>query len=117
VTPPAAPASPLEGPATLVQILLPLYDPKGEPQPRALFRAVRDQLAERFGGLTTYTRAPAVGLWKEDGFSPPERDDIVIYEVMVAALDRAWWRDYRRSLETLFRQERIVVRSQAIALL
>ena len=97
----------------LVQILLPLYDNGGEAQPRELFGAVTSELTERFGGLTAFTRAPAEGLWKE-GDGAPQRDDVVVVEVMSEALDRAWWRDYRRSLEGRFRQEVVVVRAHPI---
>ena len=94
----------------LVQILLPLYDPDGERFPRDAYDDVARELTERFGGLTAYTRAPAAGLWKEGGET--QRDDIVVYEVMVDALDAAWWTAYRRELERRFRQEELVVRAQ-----
>jgi hypothetical protein len=100
----------------LIQILLPLYDNDGQPQPRALFDAVRAELTEQFGGLTAYTRAPAEGLW-EEGPAPVRRDEIVLLEVMVDSLDRPWWRRYRHSLEQRFRQEQVVVRAQQIELL
>jgi hypothetical protein len=100
----------------LIHILLPLKDNKGKPLGRKLFRAVADELTERFGGLTAHTRAPAEGLWKE-GSSETERDEIVIYEVMAEDLDETWWGKYRRRLEKRFRQERVIVRAQEIQLL
>src|SRR3954451_4627059 len=99
----------------LIQILLPLYDNAGEPLPPELFSDVRQELADRFGGLTTYSRAPAQGLWKDEGET--HHDDIVVFEVMAAELDAARWRDYRRTLETKFRQRELVIRAQDIALL
>ncbi|HEY8357368.1 MAG TPA: hypothetical protein VIL30_07875 [Ramlibacter sp.] len=96
----------------LVQILLPLQDNAGEPLPQALFAAVREELVDRFGGLTAYTRAPASGVWEDAG--EKQRDDIVVYEVMDDALDRGWWTRYRQELEHRFEQEEIVVRAQAI---
>ena len=39
------------------------------------------------------------------------RDELVLYEVMVESLDRAWWSGYRSELERRFRQERVVVRA------
>ena len=63
-----------------------------------------------FGGLTAYTRAPAEGVW-ESG-TTLKRDDIVVVEVMVDSLDRAWWGAYRRDLKRLFRQDQIVLRAQ-----
>ena len=100
----------------LVQVLLPLYDNDGQLLPRELHIRVRVELAERFGGLTAYTRAPAEGLWQE-GAAGTRRDDIVIYEVMTARLCVRWWRDYRGGLEARFKQEQVVVRAQQIRLL
>jgi hypothetical protein len=97
----------------LVQLLLPLKDPDGKPFPRSQYRKIREMLTERFGGLTAYTRAPAEGLW-DVGDDEVALDDIVIYEVMVADLDREWWRQYRVELEEAFDQEELVVRAQEI---
>ena len=96
----------------LVQLLLPLRDQYGKPFPRSSYRKIRDTLTERFGGLTAYTRAPAEGLW--DVGDEVAFDDIVIYEVMVPELDRAWWRQYRESLEREFEQDELVVRAEVI---
>jgi hypothetical protein len=94
----------------LIQLLLPLRDNAGEPFASAEFERVRRELAERFGGVTFYTRSPAVGIWKdEDG--EVDRDEIVIAEVMADGEDREWWRAYRRELERRFRQEEMIVRS------
>jgi hypothetical protein len=99
----------------LVQILLPLAAPDGTRLPQALFDAVRQELVDRFGGLTAYTRAPAKGLWEDGG--GVERDDIVVYEVMADRLDRPWWAGYRAELCARFRQQELVVRAQATELL
>jgi hypothetical protein len=96
----------------LVQLLLPLYDNAGAALPRALYDTVRQELVERFGGLTAYTRAPAKGLWSDGG--QVERDDIVVYEVMADALDRRWWADYRATLERRFAQQELTVRALAM---
>ena len=97
----------------LIQILLPIHDQRGKPFPRSFYREVRDELTERFGGLTAYSRAPAEGVW-DPGDDEPRHDDIVVYEVMVADLDRAWWGEYRAQIEQRFEQEELVVRAQAI---
>ena len=94
----------------LIQVLLPLYDNKGERLPIESYNEVRAKLTSTFGGLTAYTRAPAEGVW-ESG-ATLQHDDIVVVEVMVDSLDRRWWGAYRRDLEQLFRQEQIVVRAQ-----
>lgn len=94
----------------LVQILLPLST-DGAALPRELFAEVGQELTDRFGGLTAYTRAPATGLWQSPGGTTTE-DQVVVYEVMADRLDRAWWADYRRVLETRFQQQEVVIRAQ-----
>ena len=93
----------------LVQLLLPLYDNDGHPFPATLYARLRAELTERFGGLTAYSRAPAEGVWEDGG--ERERDDIVVYEVMVEQLDRAWWSKLRTELERRFSQEELIVRA------
>ena len=99
----------------LIQLLRPLYDNDGAVLPRTLFDGVREELSGRFGGLTAFTRAPAEGLWRDEGKA--QHDDIVIFEVMADSLDRDWWRAYRRELESRFRQEELVIRVQDIEIL
>ena len=87
----------------LVQLLLPRHD-----------AAISRELTERFGGVTAYARAPAKGEWKPGPGEAPVRDDIVVYEVMVEDLDRAWWARYRVQLEQRFAQDEIVIRAHLI---
>jgi hypothetical protein len=97
----------------LVQLLLPLCDKRGARFEASLYEGVERELTERFGGVTAYARAPAKGLWEK---RPGEttHDDIVVYEVMVDALDTSWWAAYRLQLEERFAQEELVVRAQVI---
>lgn len=97
----------------LVQLLLPLYDNSGARIPRPTFAGVRDELTQRFGGVTAFTRSPAQGAWVDPG-GDVERDDIVVCEVMVETLDTAWWRAYRSRLEVLFGQQELVIRASEI---
>ncbi len=99
----------------LVQILLPLADNAGRRFDGADYGRVRSELAERFGGITSFTRAPAEGVGKEGGHT--NHDDIVVFEVMVRDLDRTWWENYRAELERRFRQEAIVVRALKVEML
>ncbi len=99
----------------LIQILLPLKDNQGHPFPGEAYAKVRGELAERFGGITAFTRAPAEGVWKEG--SRTSRDDIVVFEIMASALDRPWWERYRADLERRFQQEAIVVRAIRVDML
>ncbi len=94
----------------LVQILLPVYDNEGHAFEANEYVRLRAELADRFGGVTAYTRAPARGVWRDDA-GETTRDDIVIFEVMTPDLDREWWTDFRKHLEERFRQESVIVRA------
>lgn len=100
----------------LVQILLPLYDNEGHAFDASAYVHLRTELADRFGGVTAYTRAPARGVWKDDA-GETTRDDIVIFEVMTHDLDRDWWTAFRKDLEARFRQESLIVRALTSTLL
>lgn len=97
----------------LVQMLLPAYKNDGTPMPRDCFDRSRDELIDRFGGLTAYSRAPASGMWQEDD-GQTVRDDVIVYEVMDEALDRHWWRTYRATLERRFEREEILIRAHQV---
>ena len=94
----------------LMQILLPLWDNHGHRLPRHLYEQVQRELTEKYNGLTAYTRAPAEGLWKPG--DRIKRESVVVYEVMVPALQKKWWKRYRKKLEQRFRQETVVIRAQ-----
>ena len=101
----------------LIELLLPLYDNHGHQIDRAHHRQVATELAERLGGLTAHTRAPATGLWKPSAAENTTHDDIVIYEVMTEGVDAGWWKTYRSQLEARFRQQRVVIRAITVDLL
>jgi hypothetical protein len=96
----------------LIQILLPTHHRDGSDVGTEPFARVRDELAERFGGVTAYTRSPATGLWKTG--TEVERDQVVMVEVVVEVFDRDWWARYRESLEDRFGQEEVHARALAI---
>ena len=93
----------------LVELFLPLKDNNGQRFDTALYEEVRRALTDRFGGMTSFGRTPAHGTFRDGG--SVVHDDIVVYEVMVEQLDRAWWSEYRAKLEKLFAQDEIVVRA------
>ena len=94
----------------LVQLLLPLYDNSGRRVPHERFAQLRDELTERYGGITAFLRSPAQGAWKEVN-GEVDLDEVVMCEVMVQTLDRTWWDGYRRMLEERFGQRELVVRA------
>lgn len=98
----------LTAPRHLVQWLLPLRDNLGATFPQALYAQVRAELTDAFGGVTAYPHTPAVGLW-EDG-DAVQRDELVLFEVLVDGFDRDWWTAYQAVLCRRFRQEAIQLR-------
>jgi len=100
----------------VVQVALPLTDSAGKALAQRLFRETRKELTERFGGIGVCTRTQL------DGPSRPisgksRRDNSVIYEVTSEHIDREWWSEYRRILETRFRHEPVRVRAGTMTLL
>jgi hypothetical protein len=100
----------------LIQILLPLYSSEGSVFPAELYTRIREALTGKFGGLTTYARSPATGLWKENE-AKTVRDDLVIYEVLAPAVDREWWGHYKAGLEKTFQQQEILIRAWEVEVL
>lgn len=98
----------------LVQILLPCTDNEAQPFPKEDFERVKQELGDRFEGVTAYLQAPAEGLWS-DGPSK-DRDDIVIFEVMTDSIDLEDWRRRRADLERQFRQDKVIIRYMQMAL-
>ena len=97
----------------LIQLLLPVYDNSGRRFPPAHHKAVKEELAACFGGLTAYTQAPAEGLWSDDR-GVQTRDDIIVYEVMTDAVDADWWKAFRERLEVQFEQREVLVRALSV---
>ncbi len=99
----------------LIQIFLPLYDSQGAMFPRKPFDTIKEELTEKFGGITIYQRAPAVGLWKENE-SKTVRDEIIIHEVMSENFNSLYWKKYKKELEETFNQDVIIIRVSDIQL-
>lgn len=97
----------------LIQLLLPMFHNDGKPVSGELLSAVHHELMERFGGLTVYSRAPAEGMWR-DAAAHKVQDELLLFEVMVADLDRTWWTEYQGKLERRFEQQEVLIRSFAI---
>jgi hypothetical protein len=99
----------------LVEVFVPLNRGDGSQVDRNEIDELVRRLADRFGGATAFSRAPADGLWKDD--SAMSHDRIVILEVMVDRVDRQWWTAFRKELEQDLQQEKLVVRSTLCELL
>jgi hypothetical protein len=103
------------GSSHLVQILLPKDTGGGQPISSKWFDAFLKELTDKFGGVTSFLRAPGQGLWQSGGAT--EKDRIAVVEVMVERIDPAFWRSLRETLERELSQEEIIIRAQEIVLL
>jgi hypothetical protein len=93
----------------LIQLLLPLYTNNGKAVSPSLFDQVQYELKEKFGGITSYVRSPAKGLWKESE-DKTVADDVVTFEVMLDEVDKKWWEKKRKDLELQFEQKELTIR-------
>lgn len=98
--------------AYLIQLLLPLRDNQGDPFPPGMHGRVKNELKEKFGGVTAYNRSAAEGQWKTD--QQEIHDELIVYEVMTPEVDSSWWTGYRSDLENRFKQEEVVIRALTI---
>ncbi len=100
----------------LIQILLPVYDNQQKAFPKEKYIQIQHELTEKFGGITSFMRSPAVGLWKENAQNTV-RDDIVIFEVMAEQIKTSWWQQYREKLCEVFVQQELIIRASEVQLL
>ena len=99
----------------LIQLLLPTTGATHS-EAAAPFVQTRRELADRFNGLTAYTRLPAKGWWTAaDGHT--EQDDVVMVEVVTDTFDRDWWRTYAATLARRFGQDSTHVRAIRVEML
>ncbi len=95
----------------LVQILLPM-SPQSD---KAKYQQLAQELTSRFGGVTSFIRAPAEGRWSTGATT--ELDDIAVIEVMTESVEREYWAGLRQRLEQAFDQDEIIIRCQSLDLL
>lgn len=99
-------------PSYLVQILLPKQTGSGKPVERKWFESLLEELTDKFGGATSFLRAPGEGLWQNG--SEIENDNIAVVEIMTGDLDLGYWASLRGRLERDLLQEVIVIRAEEI---
>lgn len=98
----------------IVNIYLPKLDKSGKPFPEKDYVWLRSELIGKFGGVTQYDQAPAVGYWKADAGTSVSQDEMIIYEVICDRLVKTYWNGLRKRLETAFDQELILIRAHPI---
>lgn len=96
----------------LIEILLPLSDNEGRRFSGTKFARIREELTERFGGVTAFTRSPAHGMSRAG--HQVVHDEIVVFEVMTDSLDYDWWTKYRNALTQEFAQDEILIRASTV---
>ncbi|MCV9943915.1 MULTISPECIES: hypothetical protein [Rhizobium] len=92
----------------LIQLFIPAA-PQAAIDIEDIIAMIQREMTERHGGATSYLNSPAKGFWSTS--EGTEEDTVIVIEVMVNSLDRAWWRQYRRKLEQLLGQEELLVRA------
>jgi hypothetical protein len=60
----------------LIQTLLPLMGDDGQPFAPEQYDRLAQELTEKFGGVTNFTRSPAEGRWKQG--QDTEHDEMVV---------------------------------------
>jgi hypothetical protein len=96
----------------LVQILLPKQTGNGNQVEQKWFDSLLKELTDRFGGATSFLRAPGEGVWQNG--HEVEQDNVAVIEVMTDDLDTAYWASLRGRLESDLSQEEIVIRAEEI---
>lgn len=100
----------------LIELFLPVYNQHGSPFPQKHYAAVRKKLQEKFGAVMSYSRIPVT-----DAGSTidrlPVRDQLIVFEIMAATLDTAYWSKYKTSLKKTFDREEILIRCTTISIL
>jgi len=97
-------------PSHLVQILLPKETGDGRSITKDWFDGFLKDLTDKFGGVTSFLRAPGEGLWQSGGGRA--KDSVAVVEVMVERIDSAFWGALRQKLERELAQKEIVIRAQ-----
>lgn len=98
----------------LIQIFVPQFIKKKRISKKIL-EALAFELSQSFGGATAYLRSPALGLWKKR--TKLDREQILVFEVMVTRLQRREWAKRRLAWQKMFRQEKLLIRSLEIDIL
>jgi hypothetical protein len=92
----------------LVQLLLPITDNSGKKFQKEIFADIKAELTDKFQGVTAFSQAPAEGIWKDEYSIMKEQ--IILYEIMVANVDKKWWTLFTKRLEVTLKQQKIVLR-------
>lgn len=99
-----------------IELFIPLFNKNGKAFAKKKYKWLRVLLTDKFGGLTIYARAPAEGFWQEKA-ERTVNDKMIIYEVLVPAIDKVFWQELKLNLLKKFAQDEILIRVTDISLL
>lgn len=99
--------------------LMQIFVPYGNSADGALreepYMNLKQELTDRFGGVTVYSRAPVKGIWKPAP-GQQEADDMIIYEVLLGKPDMSYWSSLKSRLEYIFQQQEILMRYYTVSI-
>lgn len=81
-----------------------------------MYKAIRLELTERFGGMTAYSHSSATGLWKNDD-EELTVDKVIVYEVIADGHEKKFWKSFKEILKAQFKQGDMVIWCTNIAVI
>ncbi|MHA4896281.1 inorganic diphosphatase [Pedobacter sp. PWIIR3] len=103
-----------ESQETLIQLQVPVYDVEGKRFPKRHFTQLHQQLTDKFGGLTVYSRSIANGFGNQDE-GPTVKEKILVYEVMAENVELDFWKKLKASLMKKFEQDDLMMSSVKVS--
>ena len=101
----------------IVNIYLPQVNNAGMLFNEEIYLNIRQELIQKFGGLTQYDQMPAIGYWKENADKPIHKDLVIHYEVICHRLTKKYWAELRTRLEHIFQQTQVLIVAHPIVAL
>lgn len=90
-----------------LELILPEKTSGGKPFPETYFEELQEELVNKFGGLTVYSRITAQGFWKKG--TEAVQQDVVVYELMLSKFDAHYWKQMKLKLERKFNQDEVMI--------
>lgn len=92
---------------TKLELILPEKTSDGKPFPQLYFSELQQELLDKFGGLTVYSRITAEGFWKNE--TDAVQQNVVVYELMLSKFEANYWKQMKLNLEKKFSQDEVMI--------
>jgi len=89
----------------LVQVFLPFSSTTRQ---KKKISSLEKILIDQFGGVSVYAQSPVSGKWQDDNHT--EKDQMIVFEIMVPFLEVDFWTSLKLKLQKDFRQKEILIR-------